>query len=350
MMKGGKKNPKSKRIGCLGWGLILIGGILALLILLFLAAFITEKVFLAQLPEKYPPPGEMVSVGPYRLHLYCTGEATASPVVVVSPGSGGNVLDWALVQPEVAKFTRICAYDRYGSGWSFGDPHGQTYQEEANDLHRLLQNAAVEGPYILAGDSYGGAVMQVYASMFPREVVGIVEIDAVTCGMDTKYPEKYLQTLQIDRQVVSAFSTPGLFRLMNWFGMSTTVPAFEKLSPGQREMMYALTYNSRMGVNMKVEQATRQARDEQFMAAGPLPDVPMIVLVRGLEDSIQGMTDEKIIQQAEQAWRQAQADLAAQVRDGILIVVEGSGHFISLEKPELVIDAIRTIVEKVSGK
>ena len=348
-MKDNKKNPTGKRIGCLGWGLRVIGVLFALLVLLFLAAFTVEKVSLAQLPKKYPPPGEMVDIGPYSLHLYCTGDPSAKPVVVVSPGSGGNVVDWALVQPEVAKFTRICAYDRFGSGWSFGDPQGQTYQEEANDLHMLLQNAGVEGPYVLAGLSFGGAVMQVYASLYPQDVVGMVQVDAVTRGMDSKYPEKFLQDLQINRQVVSAFSTPGLFRLINWFGMSTTVPAFEKLPPDLREIAYALAYNSRMGVNMKAEQATRQERDEQFISAEPLPDVPMIVVVRDLADSIQGTVDEEIAQQTEQAWREAQIELAAQVTDGALIVAEGSAHFIPLEKPEVVIDAIREILDKVHG-
>jgi pimeloyl-ACP methyl ester carboxylesterase len=349
-MKDDKTNTAHKRIGCLGWGLRVIGVLFALLVVLFLAAFIVEKVSLAQLPEKYPPPGEMVVVGPYSLHLYCTGDATAKPVVVVSPGSGGNVVDWALVQPEVAKFARICAYDRFGSGWSIGDPKGQTYQEEANDLHMLLQNAGVEGPYVLVGHSYGGAVMQVYASLYPQDVVGIVQVDAVTRGMDSRYPEKFLQNLQINRQVISAFSTPGLFRLMNWFGMSTTVPAFEKLPSDLREIAYALAYNSRMGVNMKAEQATRQERDEQFMSAEPLPDVPMIVIVRDMADPIQGSVDEETTQQTEQAWREAQIELAAQVTDGTLIVAEGSGHFIPLEKPEVVVDALRTIVEQVRGE
>jgi pimeloyl-ACP methyl ester carboxylesterase len=349
-MKENKKNLAGKRTGCLGWGVRVIGAVFALFGLLFLAAFTVEKMALAQLPDKYPPPGEMVDVGEYSLHLYCTGDPSARPVVVVSPGSGGNVVDWALVQPEVAKFARICAYDRFGSGWSFGNPQGQTYQEEANDLRKLLQNAGVEGPYVLVGHSYGGAVMQVYASLYPQDVVGMVQVDAVTRGMDSRYPERYLQTIQIDRQVISAFSTPGLFRLMNWFGMSTTVPAFEKLPSDLREIAYALAYNSRMGVNMKAEQATRRERDEQFMSAEPLPDVPMIVVVRDLAAPIQGTVGEETAQQTEQAWREAQIELAAQVTDGALIVAGGSGHFISLEKPEVVVDAIRTIMEKVRGE
>lgn len=344
-----EKNLARKRIGCLGWGFRVVGILFALLVVLFLAAFTVEIITLAQLPEKYPPPGEMVNVGDYCLHLYCTGDPSAKPVVVVSPGSGGTVIDWALVQPEVAKLTRICAYDRFGSGWSFGEPKGQTYQEEANDLRRLLQEAGVEGPYVLAGISYGGAVMQVYASLYPQDVLGLVEVDAVTRGMDARYPQEFLQTLQINRQVTSAFSIPGLFRLMNWFGMFTTFSAFEELPPDLREQAYALAYNSRMGMNMKAEQATRQARDEQFLSAGPLPGVPMIVLVRDMGDLIPGTADADVTQQTEQAWREAQVELAAQVTDGTLIVAEGSGHYITLEKPEVVVDAIRTVIAKAHG-
>jgi len=350
MKEQNRRSLGGKRMGCLWWGLRMTGGLVALFILLFLAACVAEKVSLAQLPEKYPPPGEMVDVGEYSLHLYCTGDPSAKPVVVVSPGSGSSVAHWPLVQPEVAKFTRICVYDRLGSGWSFGKPQGQTYQEEAEDVHTLLQNAGVAGPYILVGASYGGAVMQVYASLYPQGVVGIVQVDAVTRGMETKYPEKYADALKINRQVISTFSIPGLFRLMNWFGMSKTVPIFEKLPPDSREKAYALDYNSRVGANMKSLQLTITEREEQFLSAGPLPDVPMIVVVRGLADSIQGVSDEETIQQAEQAWRDAQIDLAAQVSDGTLVVAENSGHSIQLEQPGIVIDAIRTLVEQARSE
>ena len=350
MKEQNRRSLGGKRRGCLWWGLRVIGGLIALFVLLFLAACVAEKVSLAQLPEKYPPPGEMVDVGEYSLHLYCTGDPSAKPVVVVSPGSGSSVAHWPLVQPEVAKFTRICVYDRLGSGWSFGKPQGQTYQEEAEDVHTLLQNAGVAGPYILVGASYGGAVMQVYASLYPQGVVGIVQVDAVTRGMETKYPEKYADALKINRQVISTFSIPGLFRLMNWFGMSKTVPIFEKLPPDSREKAYALDYNSRVGANMKSLQLTITEREEQFLSAGPLPDVPMIVVVRGLADSIQGVSDEETIQQAEQAWRDAQIELAAQVSDGTLVVAENSGHSIQLEQPGIVIDAIRTLVEQARSE
>ena len=74
--------------------------------------------------------------------------------MVISPGSGSNFAHWPLVQPEVSKFARICIYDCLGSGWSFGTPQGQTYQEEAEDVHTLLYKAGVDGPYVLVGLYY----------------------------------------------------------------------------------------------------------------------------------------------------------------------------------------------------
>ena len=78
---------------------------------------------------RYPAPGEMVDVGGYSLHLYCTGEGGAAPTVVMDSGLGGSVLDWQLVQPEVAGFARVCTYDRGGAGWSEPGAQPRTSQQ-----------------------------------------------------------------------------------------------------------------------------------------------------------------------------------------------------------------------------
>ncbi len=343
-----KQTNTKKRTGCLGRGLRLLGALVALLILLFLAAFTVEKITLAQLPNKVPAPGQMVDIGSYSLHLYCTGDPAAVPVVVVSPGSNSSVAQWPLVQPGVAEFARICIYDRLGSGWSFGAPQGQTYQEESQDLHTLLHNAGEAGPYVLAGHSMGGAVMQVYASLYPQDVAGLVMVDAVTRGMDARYPEKYFQSLLASRQTVSGLATPGLFRLMNWFGLYRTMPPLEKLPPDLRATAYALEVNSRMGAHMRSVVDRQAERDAQFESAGLLPNVPMIVLVRGHSD-LEGSLDAETVQQVEQAWREAQAELASQTPDGRLVIAENSGHNIIIDQPGAVIDAIREIMEQVRG-
>lgn len=335
-----------RQTGCLGWGLRLLGALVALLVLLFLAAFTVEKITLAQLPDNFPAPGQMVDIGPYSLHLYCAGDISDGPVVVVSPGSNSSVAQWPLVLPGMAESAPICIYDRFGSGWSFGTPQGQTYQEESQDLHTLLQNAGVPGPYVLVGHSMGGAVMQVYAGMYPEDVAGLVMVDAVTRGMDARYPEKYFQSLQASRQTISGLAIPGLFRLMNWFGLYRKMPLLENLPPDSRATAYALEVNSRMGAHMRSVVNRQAERDAQFESAGPLPEVPMIVLARGLSD-LEDSLDAETAQQVEQVWRDAQTELAAQVPGGRLVIAEHSGHNIIIDQPEAVIDAIRAIVEQV---
>ena len=122
---------------------------------------------------RYPVRGELVDVGDYSLHLYCTGEGGA-PTVVMDSGLGGTVLDWQLVQPEVAQFARVCTYDRAGMGWSERGGQPRTSQQFVEELHALLSNAGVEGPYVLIGHSLGGVNMQLFASHYPDEVAGMV--------------------------------------------------------------------------------------------------------------------------------------------------------------------------------
>jgi len=350
MKEHNKKSLNIKRRGCLGWGLILAGGLVALFIVLFLAAFTVEKIALAQIPVKYPAPGEMVNVGEYSLHLYCTGDPAAKPVVVVSPGSGSNVAHWPLVQSEVAKFARICVYDRLGSGWSFGDPRGQTYQEESKDVHTLLQNAGLAGPFVLVGHSLGGAVMQVYASLYPQEVVGMVLVDSRTRDIESKYPAEYLKSIRMTEQGSYAFSIPGVFRLLNWFGAFRKVPSFEFLPPDLRKVAYGIDYNSRTFTYQKALINKGAEREALFVSAGPLPDVPLIVIVHGITEGLPVGGEGGVVQQADQIWLAEMAKLAQEAPQGKLVVAEKSGHNIALEQPAVVTDAIREVVDQARLK
>jgi hypothetical protein len=99
----------------------------------------------------YPPPDEVVDVGGSSMHLHCTGEAGRAPTVVMDSGAGGIGMDWGPVQPGVAKFARVCSYDRAGMGWSEPGDQPRTSQRFAEELHALLNDAGVEGPYVLVG-------------------------------------------------------------------------------------------------------------------------------------------------------------------------------------------------------
>jgi len=101
------------------------------------------------------------------------------PTVVMDSGFPGTSLSWTFVQPEVAKFTRACSYDRAGLGWSDAGPMPRTSRQIVEELHALLLNAGVEGPYVLVGHSFGTFTVRLYASTYPDQVAGMVLGDPI---------------------------------------------------------------------------------------------------------------------------------------------------------------------------
>ena len=126
--------------------------------------------------ERNPPPGEVVVVSGRQMHLLCQGQG--SPAVILESGLPGTSLGWASVIKNIASFTRVCAYDRAGYGWSEAGPDPRTISNITKELADLLRTARVDPPYVLAGHSFGGLVVQLYASQFPDEVAGLVLVDS----------------------------------------------------------------------------------------------------------------------------------------------------------------------------
>src|SRR6266542_6487257 len=140
------------------------------------AGAIYQAVATALDQRAYPPPGQLVDVGGYKLHISCSG--TGSPTVILEAGLANPSSIWGWIQPEVAKSTRVCAYDRAGVGWSDPGPEPRDAQHIATELHCLLQNAGIPRPYILVGWSYGGLYVRMYAGTYPDEVAGMVLLDS----------------------------------------------------------------------------------------------------------------------------------------------------------------------------
>ena len=128
--------------------------------------------------RRFPPPGELVDVGGRRLHLNVAGEPTGGPTVVLEAGMASMSSNWAWVRAALARDGRVVSYDRAGLGWSDRGGGVMDAAASATDLHTALGVAGIGPPYVLAGHSYGGLVVRMFADQYPDEVVGLVLVDS----------------------------------------------------------------------------------------------------------------------------------------------------------------------------
>jgi pimeloyl-ACP methyl ester carboxylesterase len=132
----------------------------------------------------YAHPGQLVDAGGIRLNLYCMG--SGSPAVVFDSGFGDWAPAWSTVQPQIAKWTRACSYDRAGAGFSDPGPMPRTSVRIAGELRTALHNAGIAGPYILVGHAYGGDNVRTFADLYMGEVAGLVLDDADSDDLEPK--------------------------------------------------------------------------------------------------------------------------------------------------------------------
>jgi pimeloyl-ACP methyl ester carboxylesterase len=312
----------------LGIAAILIGG-------LGLAGAAYEAIAARGDARAYPPPGQMVDVGGYRLHLQCVG--AGSPTVVLDAGLGGTSLDWALVQPVIGQTTRVCAFDRAGMGWSEGGPAPRTPEQNARELHTLLANAGIEGPYVLVGHSLAGKNVRLFAAMYPDQVAGMVLIDARSEYVDARTsPAEARGFKNLYAFLGNVYKVARGLGVMRLIGAN--VVGAPTLSAETRTAIAMVAYSPRSQDAGTAEAFQREASDAQLTAAPSLGDRPLVVLA-----SEQNMT-------AEANWPEAQRLLAELSTQGRLIVPAGSSHYIHWDHPAVVIDAVTEVVSQVRGE
>ena len=279
--------------------------------------------------ERNPAPGEMVVVDGRQMHLLCQGQG--SPAVILESGIPGASIGWTSVIEDIASFTRVCAYDRAGYGWSESGSEPRTISNITGELRGLLRNAGVDPRYVLVGHSFGGLVVQVYASRFPDEVAGMVLVDS-------SHPDLARRTGNLDRMGRVAFrlrllAPLGIARLMidvpsgNPESRPGSVRATEKEVLATTRSFWAMA-SEMAGLRESLNQA---AEDRPRLGRKPL-----VVLTEG--------------RRRMEFWHGMQEQFAELSDSSEWRVVDGAGHFIHQDEPEIVVDAIRRVVESARGQ
>ena len=301
--------------------------------------------------QHYRPPGQMIDVGGHRLHLYCTG--TGSPTVVLEAAAPGWSLYWSLVQPEVSTMTRVCAYDRAGLGWSERGPLPRTGQRMARELHRLLERAEIPGPYILVGHSLGGFVTRLYRQEYPKDVAGMVLVDA---GQESEMRQAEFRTF-----VNAGKSQLPVIRAMTMLGIPRLLAAFDYLPPFLarqeeqvpetiRPMLRAGWLRTRYMATLADEGEALIDTLEQVRRAGSLGDLPLVVITATGPVWWPDMPGQVNQTRFRKMWLELQQELTKLSSASRQVFADQSSHFIQFDQPALVIDAIRQMVASTRQK
>ena len=298
-------------------------------------------------------PGRLVDVGGHRLHLHCQG--SGAPAVIFDAALGASSVSWSLVQPEAARLTRACAYDRGGFGWSDPGPLPRTAGRIAGELHALLGRGGVPPPYILAGHSFGALVVRIFASRHPRETAGLVLVDPA-------HPDEWLEPGEHERRqiargvalcrygaraarlgvarLVAALVDLGalaparvLTRLVSRGGLGRAdeeiLAPVRKLPPGARRPLRHFWTQPAFfeALGSQIASIGESAAEAQ---RAELPPVPLVTISSA----------------SSSARRLALQDALARAAGGTHVVAPGSGHWVPLDAPAVVVAAIAGLVEQ----
>jgi pimeloyl-ACP methyl ester carboxylesterase len=322
-----------------GWKLFLKRGLLTLLLIAF-ALPLTGLMYqfaAARMDERnFLPPGQLIDVGGYRLHIHCTGNG--SPTVILESGLGGTSLDWSLVQSRRGEMTRVCAYDRAGLGWSEVNPANpsRTSQQITKELHTLLENTGIPGPYILVGLSAGGMHVQMYADQYPDEVAGIVLVDPTPANLIAGFTQEERGPLlpNLDQfSLLQKLEPFGLLRILPLPGSEVLT----KLPSPTQNAIRAL--NTKTGITRALyqEAAGFEASIMQTASLEPLsPQVPLTIIWHGIP--VEPLELEPLAEQSLRA-------LAGQSESGRFVVAENSGHYIPFDRPDVIIKELIVMID-----
>jgi pimeloyl-ACP methyl ester carboxylesterase len=312
-------------------------GLLIFLFVLSITGMIYQTAASEADKKNFQPPGNLIDVGGFKMHIDCVGEG--SPTVILEALSGGFSSYWAWIQPEVAKQVRVCAYDRAGYGWSENDSQPESPQRTAQNLHTLLTNGGIEGPYIMVGHSKGGLYVREYAALYPQEVVGLVLLDSSHPDQFQIHPDWLADDTSMLKwmPLIKVLMRMGVGHVYFAFGGEVDfaeLPArqHDEIASAWSSVRYWQSQEDSMNASVDIFQKAH--------SLGQLGDLPLMVITRGTD--------------LDNGWSELQNELAALSTNSKHITVDSSTHASLIFNPQhaqVVSQAILELVDAVqTGK
>jgi pimeloyl-ACP methyl ester carboxylesterase len=324
--------------------------VLVLLLFLFslaLAGYLSERRTVKDFRRRVRPTGRKVDVGGHALHVIAMGEKRPDrPTVILESGMADWSGCWRIVQPEIAHFTRVIAYDRAGFSWSDPGPLPRTPLQLAGELHAILEQTGETGPYLLVGHSMGSALMRLFASIYPDEVVGMVWVDPAHENLQKFlpfWPQAY-QVVVILGRLGPFLSRLGLVRRLGQVLIFSGYPAARSTEAREQAIMQAS--DPSMFITTWQETAGWYNQANWARRLDSFDHLPVIMLQARYNFDPPWYWPRKQWKQFVEGWGAAQVDLSGLCADIVRIPVDG-GHVIQGEQPERVVEAVRDMLEQI---
>ena len=312
------------------WQAVLAGAVL----LSVLIGLTHQAVATSIEARRFPPPGRLVDIGGYRLHILESGREhrESGPPIILDAGLGDCSLTWSLVQPELARFGCVYSYDRAGLGWSDSSPTSRTSTQIIRELRALISTAGIEKPYILVGHSFGGLNALLLASLYPEEVAGMVLVDSA-------HEEQPFVRFPLTLSLGPLTAPLGLPRLLARFVLSAN-PVFASNSKYPRSYR-AIVARTRHALTFRQEYRNlMKSLMEARASARHFGEMPLTV-VTAFRAEPRSRKEAEMISLS----NALQLKLVGKATRGKQVVAEKSGHYVQHDQPELVVSAIRDVWE-----
>ncbi len=332
--------------------------ILAGLVVLFLSVSLYGRIAALSWVRTPYPPGKLISAAGTRLYVRVKG--AGMPVVVIEPALGSLGAEWWHIQDELAKTTTVVTYDRAGYGWSRPGPRPRTSHQVVEELHTMLHNAELPGPFILVGHSQGGLYMQLFGRLHPDEVIGAVFLDPLSSDnrrfrAELK-PEVY-RNAQVDKlPIIKSLATLqriGLMRVLRGIIEPKVLGYHQSLPAPTREVIWqhhALP-KARSTILDEYAQNGTPANSSEVRSAGTFPPVPVKIIYHSprlmVRKMKQGGLQRDDADEVEMIWEQLVRGYLRLSPHGEWIVAQESGHYIHLDEPDVVLNEIQDMVHTV---